>query len=175
MRTYRPKDMAEILQIDAVTVRKYSQKLEAAGYLFQKDENTYRIYNDTDIKVFRSLIEEKKKAGVSLESAINSVVAAHSRRDISRVDTEKNDIEPLQKEIAALKEIVSTQNQLLQELTKRLDQQDKTMTNRLDRQEQVLMNRDEALMSMIRDMQETKRLIAAAEEKKSFFAKLFKK
>ncbi|GAA3316270.1 hypothetical protein GCM10020331_012900 [Ectobacillus funiculus] len=64
--------------------------------------------------MFRSLIEEKeKKAGVSLESAIKSVVAAHSRRDISRVDIEKRYRTITKKEIAALKEIVSTQKSIV--------------------------------------------------------------
>ena len=70
-----PKEMAVILRIKPVTVRKYSDILEKAGYIVQRGENGRRKYSENDAILFRELQGLCERSGMTLESASKVVVS----------------------------------------------------------------------------------------------------
>ncbi|PGA50538.1 DUF3967 domain-containing protein, partial [Bacillus pseudomycoides] len=68
------------------------------------------------------------------------------------------------------------------ELLKRIDhleQTNQTLLNKVDEQQKnidgKINNRDQQLLEVIREIQETKKLVASTQQEKSWLAKLFKK
>ncbi len=112
------------------------------------------------------------KNNVTLEQAINPAITSVTENEIATVATDSvADTE----HIKALSERIERLEQLNLELIQRLDQQSKllqeTDAQRIIREEQ----RDVQLMQVLREMQDSKRLIAASEQKKSFWIRLFGK
>lgn len=157
-------EVARLLNIQTSTLRKYAIELEKAGYSFWKNEKGQRGFFDQDILVLRKLMEVKEQSDMTLEKACFAVISTFKEGSVAHSDTaEVSEFVRHDADIQELKELVQKQNLLLQEMAKKLDQQDK----RFDEQQQFITNRDQQLMNYIREQQETKRLIAAAEEKKS--------
>lgn len=52
---YGSKEIAEILGIKPVTVRKYAAALEDAGYIISRSDSGHRTYSEVDATVFREL------------------------------------------------------------------------------------------------------------------------
>ena len=68
------------------------------------------------------------------------------------------------------------------ELLQRIDHLEQTnhmLLNKIDEQHKnidgKINNRDQQLLEVIREIQETKKLVASTQQEKSWFAKLFKK
>lgn len=138
---YSSKDVAKRLSIEPVTVRKYSQMLEEQGYIFKKDEKNWRQYSEDDIH-FLEYICHLKEMGKSLDESIQHVANLFR----SSLSIAKPDIS-LQEENPFL-QFVKSQEEFNKKLLERMDQRDKN------------------LMAAIRELQETKKQIAAASQKK---------
>ncbi|MBO1582520.1 DUF3967 domain-containing protein [Bacillus sp. XF8] len=74
------------------------------------------------------------------------------------------------------------QKAMSMELLKRIDQLEQTnqmLLNKIDEQQKnidgKINNRDQQLLEVVREIQETKKLVASTQQEKSWFAKLFKK
>lgn len=72
---YGSGDVADVLQIQESTLRKYCLLLEKAGYEFLKNEVGHRAFFDDDVIVLRKMIALKNDADMTLEEATKSVVA----------------------------------------------------------------------------------------------------
>jgi DNA-binding transcriptional MerR regulator len=168
---YGSTDMCNLLGIKDSTLRKYCLVLQNAGYNFHTNERGQRGFFDQDVIVLRRFIDTKKMSNMTLEQAAEAVVSWVKQSDMAvSVIREKEDNERHNEDIQALKEMIEKQNELLIALANRLDQQQKYIDERLNK-------RDAMLMESLREVQETKKLIAATEEvkKKSFWSKLFSK
>ncbi|MGG3045827.1 DUF3967 domain-containing protein [Bacillus thuringiensis] len=192
---YSPGDVAEQLGIQSSTLRKYADVLEKEGYTFIKNERGHRKYRESDVMVFRKIINLKSDTDMTLENATKQIVSWHQgvevlpleRHEVERYEELDFNATPLQTMIQEQKEVIEKQNYLLEELNKRLVEQDQRFTQResellsaiqsiQDSQKLIVMNssedvaknqgRDEMLMQTIREVQEVKKMIAASKDKK---------
>ncbi|HDR7356059.1 TPA: DUF3967 domain-containing protein [Bacillus wiedmannii] len=192
---YSPSDVAKQLGIQSSTLRKYADVLEKEGYTFIKNERGHRKYRESDVMVFRKVINLKSDTDMTLENAIKQIVSWYQgievlpleRYEVERYEEPDLNATPLQEMIQEQKEVIEKQNELLQELTKRLTEQDQRFAQResellsaiksiQDSQKLIATNssediaknqgRDEMLMQTIREVQEVKKMIAASKDKK---------
>ncbi|WP_144651177.1 DUF3967 domain-containing protein [Bacillus cereus] len=192
---YSPGEVAEQLNIQSSTLRKYADVLEKEGYTFIKNERGYRKYRESDVMVFRKVINLKNDTDMTLENATKQIVSWHrgvevlplERHEIERYEEPNFNATPLQTMIQEQQEAIKKQNYLLQELNKRLVEQDQRFEQResellsaiqsiQDSQKLIATNfsediaenqgRDEMLIQTIREVQEVKKMIAASNDKK---------
>ncbi|KAB2461624.1 DUF3967 domain-containing protein [Bacillus cereus] len=192
---YSPGDVAEQLGIQSSTLRKYADVLEKEGYTFIKNERGHRKYRESDVMVFRKVINLKSDTDMTLENATKQIVSWHQgvevlpleRHEIERYEEPDFNATTLQTMLQDQNEVIEKQNELLQELSKRLIEQDQRFAQResellsaiqsiQDSQKLIAMNssedvaknqgRDEMLMQTIREVQEVKKMIAASKDKK---------
>ncbi|EEL36793.1 hypothetical protein bcere0020_57570 [Bacillus cereus Rock3-29] len=187
--------MAEQLGIQSSTLRKYADVLEKEGYTFIKNERGHRKYRESDVMVFRKVINLKNDTDMTLENATKQIVSWHQgveilpleRHEIERYEEPDFNATTLQTMLQDQNEVIEKQNELLQELSKRLIEQDQRFAQRESellsaiqtlQESQVLIatnssedvaknqGRDEMLMQTIREVQEVKKMIAASKDKK---------
>ncbi|OOR65329.1 DUF3967 domain-containing protein [Bacillus mycoides] len=192
---YSPGDVAEQLSIQSSTLRKYADVLEKEGYTFIKNERGHRKYRESDVMVFRKVINLKNDTDMTLENATKQIVSWHQgvevlpleRHEVERYEEPDFNATTLQTMLQDQNEVIEKQNELLQELSKRLIEQDQRFAQRESellsaiqtiQESQVLIatnssedvaknqGRDEMLMQTIREVQEVKKMIAASKDKK---------
>ncbi|EOP60364.1 MULTISPECIES: DUF3967 domain-containing protein [Bacillus] len=192
---YNPSDVVEQLGIQSSTLRKYADVLEKEGYTFIKNERGHRKYRESDVMVFRKVINLKNDTDMTLENATKQIVSWHQgvevlpldRHEVERYEEPDFNATTLQRMIQDQKEVIEKQNELLQELTKRLTEQDQRFIQKESellsaiqtiQESQALIatntsedmaknqGRDEMLMQTIREVQEVKKMIAASKDKK---------
>ncbi|HDR7367515.1 MULTISPECIES: DUF3967 domain-containing protein [Bacillus] len=192
---YSPSEVAEQLGIQSSTLRKYADVLEKEGYTFIKNERGHRKYRESDVMVFRKVINLKNDTDMTLENATKQIVSWHQgveilpleRHEIERYEEPDFNATTLQTMLQDQNEVIEKQNELLQELSKRLIEQDQRFAQRESellsaiqtlQESQVLIatnssedvaknqGRDEMLMQTIREVQEVKKMIAASKDKK---------
>ncbi|ARV91412.1 DNA-binding protein [Bacillus cereus] len=192
---YSPSDVAEQLGIQSSTLRKYADVLEREGYSFTKNERGHRKYREVDVLVFRKVINLKNDTDVTLDNAAKQIVSWHQgvevlpleRHEIERYEEPDFNATTLQTTIQEQNKVIERQNELLQELTRRLAEQDQRFTQRESelmsaietiQESQKLIatnnsedmaknkNRDEMLMQTIREVQEVKKMLAASKDRK---------
>lgn len=192
---YSPGDVAEQLGIQSSTLRKYADVLEKEGYTFIKNERGHRKYRESDVMVFRKVINLKNDTDMTLENATKQIVSWNQgvevlpleRHEIERYEEPDFNATTLQKMLQDQHEFIEKQNELLQELNKRLVEQDQRFAQRESellsaiqtiQESQVLIatnssedvaknqGRDEMLMQTIREVQEVKKMIVASNIKK---------
>ncbi|PEM70789.1 DNA-binding protein [Bacillus pseudomycoides] len=192
---YSPSDVAEQLAIQSSTLRKYADVLEKEGYTFIKNERGHRKYRESDVIIFRKVINLKNDTDMTLENATKQIVSWHQgvevlpldRHEVERYEEPDFNATTLQTMIQDQKEVIEKQNELLQELTKRLTEQDQRFIQResellsaiqtiqefqaliaMNTSEDMAKNqgRDEMLMETIREVQEVKKMIASSKDKK---------
>ncbi|MEC2872437.1 DUF3967 domain-containing protein [Bacillus bombysepticus] len=192
---YSPGDVAEQLGIQSSTLRKYADVLEKEGYTFIKNERGHRKYRESDVMVFRKVINLKNDTDMTLEHATKQIVSWHQRVEV--LPLERHEIERyeeldfnatmLQTMFQNQNEIIEKQNELLKELNNRLVEQDQRFAQRelellsaiqtiqesqmliaTNTSEDVAKNlgHDEILMQTIREVQEVKKMIVASKDKK---------
>ncbi|EOO23305.1 hypothetical protein IIU_07060 [Bacillus cereus VD133] len=165
-QTYWGSEVAKNLGIGSSTLRKYCLALEEAGYPFERGNNNSRIFYHKDVATIERLVTAMNKKNVTLEQAINLAMTNVEENEIATVVTDNvADTE----HIKVLTERIERLEQLNLELIQRLDKQSKllqeTDVQRIIREEQ----RDAQLMQVLKEIQDNKRLIAASEQKKSFW------
>ncbi|MEH7277432.1 DUF3967 domain-containing protein [Bacillus toyonensis] len=192
---YSPGDVAEQLGIQSSTLRKYADVLEKEGYIFIKNERGHRKYRESDVMVFRKVINLKNDTDMTLENATKQIVSWNQgvevlpldRHEIERYEESDFNATALQTMLQDQNEVIKKQNELLQELNKRLVEQDLRFAQResellsaiqtiwesqtliaTNTSEDMAKNqgRDEMLMQTIREVQEVKKMIAASKDKK---------
>ncbi|MBE7106626.1 DUF3967 domain-containing protein [Bacillus cereus] len=192
---YSPGDVVEQLGIQSSTLRKYADVLEKEGYTFIKNERGHRKYRESDVMVFRKVINLKNDTDMTLENATKQIVSWHQgvevlpleRHEIERYEEPDFNATTLQTMLQDQNEVIEKQNELLQKLNKRLVEQDQRFAQResellsaiqtiqesqtliaTNTSEDVAKNqgRDEMLMQTIREVQEVKKMIAASKDKK---------
>ncbi|KAA6448162.1 DUF3967 domain-containing protein [Bacillus cereus] len=171
-QTYWGSEVAKNLGIGSSTLRKYCLALEEVGYPFERGNNNSRIFYHKDVATIERLVTAMNKKNVTLEQAINLAMTSTEENEIATVAT---DSIANTEQIKALIERIKRLEQLNLELIQRLDQQSKilkeTDAQRIIKEEQ----RDIQLIQVLREIQDSKRLIAASEQKKSFWSRLFGK
>lgn len=148
-KRYASSEVAKRILVEPVTVRKYSQMLEAKGYIFEKDEKDRRRYTEDDLTAFQHLIT-LRQGGLSLEESIEKIAELYRLNlSILRSDT------ALQQEQSPLLTFMKRQEEFNQKILERFEEQEK-------RQDQ----RDQNLLLTLKETLEVKKQIAAAQTKK---------
>ncbi|MGD6879937.1 DUF3967 domain-containing protein [Bacillus infantis] len=167
-----PSDVCTLIGIKESTLRKYAGILKNAGYDFHVNDKGQRGYFEKDVIVLKRFLEVKENRDMTLEQAANAVISWVKQSNMSlRVIEENEEKERYNDDIKALKETVQKQNELLEELMRKMDQQQRYIDQRLE-------ERDRNLMESLRINQETKQQlleIATARDedrKKGFWSKL---
>ncbi|MGF9775879.1 DUF3967 domain-containing protein [Priestia aryabhattai] len=158
----KTKEIADMTGLAQSTVRKYAQELEKAGYVFKKDE-TGRFYTKEDVVIFTQLKEVRDKAGIKVEHAADVVVTQYKR-------TIQN-MSPAEASVKQENEAIQIQHtmQYIEKLEEAIQQQQNMISKleeRLERQEKRQDLRDESLTQVLREVAETKKMLAASKEKK---------
>ncbi|MBT0793341.1 DUF3967 domain-containing protein [Bacillus cereus] len=154
---YSPGDVAEQLGIQSSTLRKYADVLEKEGYTFIKNERGHRKYRESDVMVFRKVINLKNDTDMTLENATKQIVSwtqgvevlPLERPEIERYEEPDFNATTLRAIILDQKDVIEKQNELLQELNKRLANQD-----------QRFAQRESELLSAIQTLWDSQKLIA---------------
>lgn len=139
-KIYQTKEVAKRLSIEPVTLRKYVSMLEKQGYSFQKDDRGWRVFTEDDVKALEYL-QMLKNQGHSLEKSVGRVAELYrSNLVVAPSDTTLQEDDKL---IAFIKQ----QTEFNDRLMKRLD------------------DRDKNLIAVLRELQETRKELAVAEQK----------
>lgn len=158
-KRYGTKDLACMLGVEAVTIRKYAGALEKAGYIVDRSGNDRRQYSEKDAMVFRQLKALRDRNAMNVETAAMVVASKHLQAS----------------ETVALS-VHSEENALQMRYEKRFDELgtkvDKLMDinmnllTRLEQREEWESKRDRQLMDMLREIRETKQQLAASQEER---------
>ncbi|WP_335482708.1 hypothetical protein [Priestia megaterium] len=184
---YSPGEVASQLNIQRQTVAKYARQCESEGFVFYKDEKGNRGYTDSNISMFRRITEAKNKPGITLETAVNRVVAMYKKSSITpgvtEISTENEQYKDVTNEkLDMLMQALAEQQKLILDQSQKIDSlQEQLNEHRLD-----VKNRDTKLLEHIREHQKERKEemlliaqneVAAAKEsqKKGFLARLFGK
>ena len=157
---YGSSDVADILEVQESTLRKYCGLLEKGGYEFLKNENGHRAFFDNDLIVLKKMVKLKTDGDMPLEEAVKSVVAWKKGNDIAVSDTEEK------RYIARYNDLVEefkTYREQQMEFNKQLIEEVRSQREYIDKR---LEERDRMLVESMRQALETKREIAAAEAEK---------
>lgn len=167
-RPYSPKEVIIDLDIGDSTFRKWCIALEEAGYLFSRTDNNRRVFFDRDhivLKQFQNLVQVQN---MSLQNAAIIIASKYKDEPSDNKNTENTDIalrsgneviENLFERIGTLEEQQKELLDMNRHLISRLEEQHKYIEERLNK-------RDSILMESIRETQETKKLLIAAEEER---------
>lgn len=147
-KVYSSKEVAQRLSVQPVTIRKYAQLLEEKGFSFSKDEKGWREYSEENIR-FLEYLCNMKSMGKSLEESAERVATLY-RMNLSIAQPAI----PLQEE-NMLVEFMKAQHEFNQKLMEQL--------NKIEQRQN---ERDQNLIQALRESQETKKQLVAAQQKK---------
>lgn len=153
------KEICEIIGVKPSTVRKYAGELEKAGYSVSKSASGHREFSDEDATVFRHMKALCDQSGMTLELAANVVVSRHGRAHESvapAVIEQEN--QALQRYDKRYEDMIESMGQMM-ELNERQEAELGRLHKRMDDQ-------NANIAVMMREVMETRRMIAAAHEKK---------
>lgn len=158
-QSYFGNEVAKAIGMGNSTVRKYAIALEEQGYVFERGINNSRVFYNKDILMLQRLMTIMNKKNVTVEQAVKLAVSTVEEDTITTVVTPEN------------------QDITVVERLERLEQINVKLVQQLQEQQRMLFEReakrDEQLTTVIREIQETKRLTAAAQEKKKWWQRIF--
>lgn len=171
-KIYWANQVATILDVSKSTLRKWSLALEAAGYVFVRDEHDRRCYIERDIPVLRRMktmlddgmtMENAALVGIALEKPRENEVMSGSVNMV--VHAQNMRLEDRYLEIVAQNQKMRA---ILERLEERMQEQQENMRKQLAVQrqyiEESLHRRDEQLMLTLREMTEARKEAAATKK-----------
>ncbi len=162
MKTYSPKEMADILNIQPSTLRRYSSTLEEQGYKIERNNQNHRFYKEADIVIFQHIITGTQE-NLTLEEAIDQAV--HVKDDSNHVISTSTEELISHHDAAKIKDILYRQNELIRHLV-----------DRLDKQEDYMKKRDKLLVTYMEDIAKNKKELPSSEKRRrGFWARLLKR
>lgn len=151
-KAYWNHEVAECLQMGKSTLRRWCLELEKQGYIFSKGEQESRAFTKQDVLILEK-IKELQSEGKKLEHAIKQVLSEQEQVLLTSQSTPYSVDIDWQVERAQLKQ------ELLAEIKKELLSSEQRIFHRLE-------DRDQLLMQYVREMQKTKKVMAATSQKK---------
>lgn len=153
-QSYFGNEVAKVIGMGNSTVRKYSIALEEQGYVFQRGINNSRVFYNKDILMLQRIMNIMNKKNMTLEQAVKLAVSSVDEDDrTTPVTVETTD---------------NNNSVTVLERLERLEQINIKLVQKLEEQQRIISERDrkrdEQLTSIIREIQETKRLTAASHE-----------
>lgn len=170
-RSFWTKEVAEQLEIGTSTLRKWCLALEQENYSFVKGAKNSRAFVQKDIQVLEQMKKLIQEAGMSIESAVKVVLSVPFIEDKANIVSEENKRTPgvlPENTITFNKEFIEQLLQeqiLLKEKIQQLERIELMNAERLERIENRYNERDSLLLTHVREIQETKQLIVASQNK----------
>ncbi|HHK5552270.1 hypothetical protein COL11_08085 [Bacillus anthracis] len=121
-------------------------------YAFKTDKRERIIFNDYDVTLLQRLIELKSMPQVTLEDACKLLLKEVLRELKNTVELQQKQLQNQAEQIAQLINLLESQQKLL------------THSNAIEKQQVTV--RDKAVMTVMRELQEVKQMVAASNEKK---------
>ncbi|PFF17100.1 hypothetical protein CN324_24355 [Bacillus anthracis] len=121
-------------------------------YAFKTDKRERIIFNDYDVTLLQRLIELKSMSQVTLEDACKLLLKEVLRELKNTVELQQKQLQNQNEQIAQLINLLESQQKLL------------TYSNAIEKQQVTV--RDKAVMTVMRELQEVKQMVAASIEKK---------
>ena len=130
----KAKDIADLLGVETVTVRKYSAALERHGYIVRKDGNGNRLYDEQDATLYKDLKALRDRSGMPLDKcaeviasrvkeASGSVAPSIVKQDTQAIDRLSERYDDLLGVTHSLTELAARQASEIERLHTRMDQQ----------------------------------------------------
>lgn len=194
---YKTGEVLKRLDLKDSVFKKYIFSLEKEGYSFQRNNLGHRLFTEDDIKALEMFLELISYDGMTIESVARKIGMANKKRlepmghdvmpengidghdIIPERDSSSHDAMTLMN--ALLKEQEQRFVRLLQEQeqtfkneiqaiknnqTQEVHELKKILLDRIDEKEGI-EKRDELLIQVMRDVQETKKMLAVSQEKTS--------
>ncbi|MGR3779544.1 DUF3967 domain-containing protein [Bacillus paramycoides] len=167
--------VAKRLKISPSTVKKYYLLIESYNcYAFKRDERERVIFGDYDLKLLQRLVELKSMPQVTLEDACKLLLEEEGLKakdtDMTVITSESDDLKELLQELKSTVDIQQRQLQMQSEqitqLTSLLESQQKLLMDSNVIENKQIIDRDKAVITVMRELQEVKQMIAANNEKK---------
>ncbi|MED1115533.1 MULTISPECIES: DUF3967 domain-containing protein [Bacillus] len=167
--------VAKRLKISPSTVKKYYLLIESYNcYAFKRDERERVIFGDYDLKLLQRLVELKSMPQVTLEDACKLLLEEEGLKakdtDMTVITPESDDLKELLQELKSTVDIQQRQLQMQSEqitqLTSLLESQQKLLMDSNVIENKQIIDRDKAVITVMRELQEVKQMIAANNEKK---------
>ncbi|OXS64029.1 DUF3967 domain-containing protein [Priestia filamentosa] len=155
-QTYFGSEVASTLKIGSSTLRKYSLALEEQGYTFDRGVNNSRIFYQKDVAMIQRIMNAMNKKNITLEQAVKLAVSSISEDTVATAVMAKQT--ELNRDVA-MSERLERLEKINLELVKRLEEQQRMLQERDAK-------RDEQLITVLREVQESKQLIAATRDKR---------
>ncbi|UAL49723.1 helix-turn-helix domain-containing protein (plasmid) [Sutcliffiella horikoshii] len=172
---YKTKDVMEKLEIKDSVFKKYISILEKEGYIIQKNQQGHRLFTSEDITTLERFIELSKYNGMTLESVAKILGSTKQPSNGHAV------IEKKEESYDVMTLITTAVTTALEKQAKQHSAQLQQMQEQLNRMENSQNDRDLKLVQSLRESQETKKMllevkeqIAATQEEKSWWQKLWK-
>lgn len=192
---YKTGEVLKKLNLKDSVFKKYISSLEKEGYVFQKNNMGHRLYTEKDIKALEMFLELISYDGMTIESVAKKIGGTYQKQslrsshdDITLSNNKGHDV--IQNENSGSHDAMTLMNVLLKEQEQRfvklLQQQEQLFKNevqniknnqtqevhelkrmlieRLDERDGI-EKRDELLIKVMREVQETKKLVATSQEK----------
>jgi hypothetical protein len=184
-KAYTTKEISTTLSIGDSTLRKWCIALEKNRFNFIRNDANKRLFVDHDLVILRHFQTLVQDNNMPLDNAamvvvdrfgkgafeVGTGIVPHQKEEEQRDLMRSNEVlKELQEHIKRQNDFILQQEQFNKELISRLEKQQNYIEERLN-------ERDRALVDTVREMQETRKLIAATQEesKKGFFSRLFGK
>ncbi|MBF7150576.1 DUF3967 domain-containing protein [Bacillus toyonensis] len=166
-RSFWTKDVAERLEIGTSTLRKWCLALEQEQYSFVKGAKNSRAFVQKDIKVLEQMKKLIQEAGMSIEGAVKVVLSVPFVEDETENDNRTPSV--LSENVLNLPkgfiEQLLQEQILLKEKIQQLERIEIMNAERLERMENRYKERDDLLLTHVREIQETKQLLVASQNK----------
>ncbi|PFZ02760.1 hypothetical protein COL60_26950 [Bacillus pseudomycoides] len=167
--------VAKRLKVSPSTVKKYYLLIESYNcYAFKRDERERIIFDDYDVRLLQRLVELKSMPQVTLEDACKLLLEEEGltvkNTDMTVITPGSDDLKVLLKELKDTVELqqkqLQNQNEQIIKLTSLLESQQKLLDHSSAIEKQQVIDRDQAVMTVMRELQEVKQIVAASNEKK---------
>ncbi|EOQ05378.1 hypothetical protein KOY_04510 [Bacillus cereus VDM021] len=184
-KTYSLADMARMLGRPRTTLQAWRDQFKPYLPTVAGTKGRTLRYEQEALELFK-LIANMKDAQEPPE-----IIEQMLKQNVAYIVVEESDEDDeitkpiIQTMYESMKEVsiyFQEQKAMNMELLKRIDhleQTNQTLLNKVDEQQKnidgKINNRDQQLLEVIREIQETKKLVASTQQEKSWFAKLFKK
>ena len=175
------EEVAKEIKVSAMTIKRNCQTYGSFLKFQQGEKNKYLIHQEC-IPVFQFIAKMRNKRNLQTKQIIEllSKEGLPEYIDIEPIQTTKQRPEQIQvgQAVVAVQELDRIVAERVSEQLKKHEENLKEWLTEQQKQQQdfqKINERDQNLMAMIRENQETKKLIAATKEKKSLWNRLFNK
>ncbi len=164
---HKTADVARIIGVKSVTVRKYAMALEKCGYSVTHSASGHREFSDTDIIALQELIALQKRTGLTVEKCAEVIATRHSQA------SESVAVQPISQDSTTLQQYDERYEELFRSFEQVIAKQDETIM-RLNEQNQLLKEQRHDIIGellLIRTLLEDKPRKNIFSSVRNFFAK----